>query len=64
MFGNPTAGHQVLRNMGLAVLFVVFNNAMWEEVERAALAFSPRARLRGATACRWRPWATTRITSI
>jgi acetolactate synthase-1/2/3 large subunit len=42
MFGNPTAGHQVLRNLGLGVLFVIFNNAMWEEVERAALAVFPK----------------------
>jgi acetolactate synthase-1/2/3 large subunit len=42
MFGNPSAGHQVLRNLGLGVLFVIFNNAMWEEVERAALAVFPK----------------------
>ena len=42
MFGNPTAGHQVLRNLGLGVVFVIFNNAMWEEVERAALAVFPK----------------------
>ncbi len=41
MFGNPTAGHQVLRSLDLAVLFVIFNNAMWEEVERAALSVFP-----------------------
>ena len=41
MFGNPTAGHQVLRNLGLPVLFVIFNNAMWEEVERATLMVFP-----------------------
>ena len=41
MFGNPTAGHQVLRNLGLPVLFVIFNNAMWEEVERATLTVFP-----------------------
>jgi acetolactate synthase-1/2/3 large subunit len=42
MFGNPTAGHQVLRNLGLPVLFVIFNNAMWEEVERATLMVFPK----------------------
>jgi len=42
MFGNPSAGHQVLRNLGLGVVFVIFNNAMWEEVERAALAVFPK----------------------
>ena len=41
MFGNPTAGHQLLRALGLPVLFIIFNNAMWEEVERAALAVFP-----------------------
>jgi acetolactate synthase-1/2/3 large subunit len=41
MFGNPTAGHQLLRALGLPMLFVIFNNAMWEEVERAALAVFP-----------------------
>jgi acetolactate synthase-1/2/3 large subunit len=41
MFGNPTAGHQVLRALDLPVLFIIFNNAMWEEVERAALAVFP-----------------------
>jgi len=41
MFGNPTAGHKVLQMLGLPVLFVVFNNAMWEEVERAALSVFP-----------------------
>ncbi len=41
MFGNPTAAHQILRMLDLPVLFVVFNNAMWEEVERAALSIFP-----------------------
>jgi acetolactate synthase I/II/III large subunit len=41
MFGNPTAGHQVLRALDLPVLFVIFNNAMWEEVQRAALSVFP-----------------------
>jgi acetolactate synthase-1/2/3 large subunit len=41
MFGNPTAGHQVLRTLDLAVLFVIFNNARWEEVERATLSVFP-----------------------
>ncbi|HXY99087.1 MAG TPA: thiamine pyrophosphate-requiring protein [Stellaceae bacterium] len=41
MFGNPTAGHQVLRALDLPVLFVIFNNAMWEEVGRAALSVFP-----------------------
>ncbi len=41
MFGNPTAGHQVLRALDLPVLFLIFNNAMWEEVERAALSVFP-----------------------
>src|SRR6185312_2252774 len=31
MFGNPTAGHYVLRALDLPVLFIVFNNGMWEE---------------------------------
>jgi acetolactate synthase I/II/III large subunit len=41
MFGNPTAGHQLARTMNLPVLFIVFNNAMWEEVEGAALRVFP-----------------------
>ncbi len=41
MFGNPTAGHQVARAMNLPVLFVVYNNGMWEEVEGAALRVFP-----------------------
>lgn len=41
MFGNPTAAHQILRTLDLPMLFVVFNNAMWEEVERAALSIFP-----------------------
>ena len=41
MFGNPTAGHYVLRALGLAVLFIVFNNGMWEEVEGSALRVFP-----------------------
>ncbi|HUZ74669.1 MAG TPA: thiamine pyrophosphate-requiring protein [Stellaceae bacterium] len=41
MFGNPTAGHQVARTLGLPVLFIVFNNAMWEEVEGSALRVFP-----------------------
>jgi acetolactate synthase I/II/III large subunit len=41
MFGNPTAGHQVLRALDLPVLFLIFNNAMWEEVERATLSVFP-----------------------
>jgi acetolactate synthase-1/2/3 large subunit len=41
MFGNPTAGHQLLRALDLPMLFIIFNNAMWEEVERAALAVFP-----------------------
>ena len=41
MFGNPTAGHQVARAMNLPVLFIVFNNGMWEEVEGSALRVFP-----------------------
>jgi acetolactate synthase I/II/III large subunit len=41
MFANPTAGHQVLRALDLPVLFLIFNNAMWEEVERATLSVFP-----------------------
>ena len=41
MFGNPTAGHQVARAQDLPILFIVFNNAMWEEVERATLSVFP-----------------------
>ncbi|MGH7090015.1 MAG: thiamine pyrophosphate-requiring protein [Stellaceae bacterium] len=44
MFGNPIAGHQVARTMDLPVLFIVFNNAMWEEVEGAALRVFPDGR--------------------
>jgi len=41
MFGNPTAGHQVARTQGLPVLFIVFNNSMWEEVEGSSLRVFP-----------------------
>ena len=41
MFGNPTAGHYVLRALNLPVLFIVFNNGMWEEVEGSALRVFP-----------------------
>lgn len=41
MFGNPTAGHYVLKALDLPVLFIVFNNGMWEEVEGAALRVFP-----------------------
>jgi acetolactate synthase-1/2/3 large subunit len=44
MFGNPTAGHQLSRAQGLPVLFIVFNNSMWEEVEGAALRVFPDGR--------------------
>jgi acetolactate synthase-1/2/3 large subunit len=44
MFGNPTAGHLVLRALDLPVLFIVFNNSRWEEVERAALSVFPKGR--------------------
>jgi acetolactate synthase I/II/III large subunit len=44
MFGNPTAGHMVLRALDLPVLFIIFNNSRWEEVERAALAVFPKGR--------------------
>jgi acetolactate synthase-1/2/3 large subunit len=44
MFGNPTAGHQVLRALDLPVLFIIFNNSRWEEVERAALSVFPKGR--------------------
>ena len=41
MFGTPTAGHQAARTMGLPVLFIVFNNSMWEEVEGSSLRVFP-----------------------
>ena len=41
MFGNPTAGHQVARAMNLPVLFIVYNNGIWEEVEGSALRVFP-----------------------
>jgi acetolactate synthase-1/2/3 large subunit len=41
MFGNPTAGHYVLSALQLPVLFIVFNNGMWEEVEGSALRVFP-----------------------
>jgi acetolactate synthase-1/2/3 large subunit len=41
MFGNPTAGHQVARAQNLPVLFIVYNNGIWEEVEGAALRVFP-----------------------
>ena len=44
MFGNPTAGHMVLRALDLPILFIIFNNSRWEEVERAALAVFPDGR--------------------
>jgi acetolactate synthase-1/2/3 large subunit len=41
MFGNPTAGHYALSALGLPVLFIIFNNGMWEEVEGSALRVFP-----------------------
>jgi acetolactate synthase I/II/III large subunit len=41
MFGNPTAGHYTLSALGLPVLFIIFNNGMWEEVEGSALRVFP-----------------------
>jgi len=41
MFGNPTAGHYALRALDLPVLFIIFNNGMWEEVEGSALRVYP-----------------------
>jgi acetolactate synthase I/II/III large subunit len=42
MFGNPTAGHYVLSALQLPVLFIIFNNGMWEEVEGSALRVFPK----------------------
>lgn len=61
MFGNPTAGHQVLRALDLPVLFVIFNNAMSEEVERAALSVFPDG---APTASRWRIAAPPRLVAM
>ena len=41
MFGNPTAAHYVLSALQLPVLFIIFNNGMWEEVEGSALRVFP-----------------------
>ena len=41
MFGNPTAGHYTLKALDLPVLFIIFNNGMWEEVEGSALRVFP-----------------------
>ncbi len=41
MFGNPTAGHYTLSALNLPVLFIIFNNGMWEEVEGSALRVFP-----------------------
>jgi acetolactate synthase-1/2/3 large subunit len=35
IFGSPTAAHFVSRAYGIPVLFVVFNNRMWNAVKRA-----------------------------
>ena len=41
IFGLPTAAHQAARLHDLPILTVVFNNAEWEAVKRAALQVHP-----------------------
>jgi len=41
MFGNPIAAHHVSRNQNLPVLFLVFNNSLWNAVRRSTLGMYP-----------------------
>lgn len=41
MFGNPTPAHFVCEALGLPVLTIIVNNAMWGAVRRATLAMYP-----------------------
>ena len=41
MFGNPTPAHFVCEAMGLPILTVIVNNAMWGAVRRATLSMYP-----------------------
>ncbi|MCZ6763920.1 MAG: thiamine pyrophosphate-dependent enzyme, partial [Alphaproteobacteria bacterium] len=41
MFGNPTPAHYVAKAYDLPVLFVVFDNAGWEAVDRATRGMYP-----------------------
>ena len=41
MFGNPIAAHHVSKNHDLPVLFLVFNNSLWNAVKRSTLGMYP-----------------------
>ena len=41
MFGNPIAAHHVANSQELPVLFLVFNNSLWNAVRRSTLGMYP-----------------------